>query len=124
MSCTPVKNYGFVKRLILWAGSAALIVTIISAISLFIVSYHEAYDKQDDLLQEGSGVLARTDVSNRHPGALWMDDDDFEDWFILDRRSPDSIAKAGSTIMVRTLHEGGQTIRAVLIRTCTKVLKP
>lgn len=113
MSCTPVKNYGFVKRLILWAGSAALIVTIISAISLFIVSYHEAYDKQDDLLQEVSGVLARTDVSNRHPGALWMDDDDFEDWFILDRRSPDSIAKAGSTIMVRTLHEGGQTIRAV-----------
>ena len=31
----------------------------------------------------------------------------------LDEDSPQSIAPAGSTVLVRTLHEGGQTIRAV-----------
>lgn len=113
MSANAEKNYGFVKRLLLWAGSAALVITVISAAVLFYVSYQKAYDEQDDLLQEVSGVLARIDVSTQHPGALWMDDDDFEDWFIVDDDSPQSIAKAGSTILVRTLHEGGQTIRAV-----------
>ena len=113
MSIIGEKHHGFVKRLLLWAGSAALVITIVSAAALFYVSYHKAYDEQDDLLEEVSGVLARIDVSREHPGALWMDDDDFEDWFIVDDDSPQSIAKAGSTILVRTLHKGGQTIRAV-----------
>lgn len=113
MLMRSVKHYGFVKRLLIWAGSAALIVTIVSAVSLFIASYHRAFDEQDDLLQEVTGVLARLDVSGRNPGALWMDDDDFEDWFTVDDHSPQSVAKAGSTILVRTLHEGGQTIRVI-----------
>lgn len=107
------KHYGFVKRLLIWAGSAALIVTILSVVSLFIASYHRAFDEQDDLLEEVTGVLARLDVSRRNPGALWMDDDDFEDWFTVDDHSPESVAKAGSTILVRTLHGGGKAIRVI-----------
>ena len=113
MSAPSNRNYGFVKRLLTWAASAAMVVTAVSAAALFYVTYEKAYDEQDDLLEEVSGVLARIDVSNKHPGALWMDDDDFEDWFIVDDDSPQSIAKAGSTILVRTLHKGGQTIRVV-----------
>ena len=114
MSAPSNHNYGFVKRLLTWAASAAMVVTAVSAAALFYATYEKAYDEQDDLLEEVSGVLARIDVSNKHPGALWMDDDDFEDWFIVDDDSPQSIAKAGSTILVRTLHKGGQTIRVVL----------
>ena len=113
MSAPSNHNYGFVKRLLTWAASAAMVVTAVSAAALFYATYEKAYDEQDDLLEEVSGVLARIDVSNKHPGALWMDDDDFEDWFIVDDDSPQSIAKAGSTILVRTLHKGGQTIRVV-----------
>ncbi len=113
MSAPSNHNYGFVKRLLTWAASTAMVVTAVSAAALFYVTYEKAYDEQDDLLEEVSGVLARIDVSNKHPGALWMDDDDFEDWFIVDDDSPQSIAKAGSTILVRTLHKGGQTIRVV-----------
>lgn len=113
MSPAQQKNYGFVKRLLVWAGTAALIMSLAAAASLFTLSYNEACDEQDDLLEEVTGVLARLDISSKHPSALWMDDDDFEDWFTLDEDSPQAIAPAGSTVLVRTLHKGGQTIRAV-----------
>ena len=113
MSPVQKKNYGFVKRLLVWAGTAALIMSLAAAASLFTLSYNEACDEQDDLLEEVTGVLARLDISSKHPSALWMDDDDFEDWFTLDENSPQAIAPAGSTVLVRTLHKGGQTIRAV-----------
>ena len=86
--------------------------SLAAAASLFTLSYNEACDEQDDLLEEVAGVLARLDISSKHPSALWMDDDDFEDWFTLDENSPQAIAPAGSTVLVRTLHKGGQTIRA------------
>ena len=113
MTKASSKHYGFVRRLLTWGGVAALIMSLAAAAALFATSYHEACDEQDDLLEEVAGVLARLDVSSKHPSALWMDDDDFEDWFTLDEDSPQSIAPAGSTVLVRTLHEGGQTIRAV-----------
>ena len=113
MSPVQKKNYGFVKRLLVWAGTAALIMSLAAAASLFTLSYNEACDEQDDLLEEVTGVLARLDIASKHPSALWMDDDDFEDWFTLDENSPQAIAPAGSTVLVRTLHKGGQTIRAV-----------
>ena len=103
MSPVQPKNYGFVKRLLVWAGMAALIMTLAAAASLFTLSYNEACDEQDDLLEEVTGVLARLDISSKHPSALWMDDDDFEDWFTLDEDSPQAIAPAGSTVLVRTL---------------------
>ena len=104
MSPVQKKNYGFVKRLLVWAGTAALIMSLAAAASLFTLSYNEACDEQDDLLEEVTGVLARLDISSKHPSALWMDDDDFEDWFTLDENSPQAIAPAGSTVLVRTLH--------------------
>ena len=113
MKAARFKQYGLVKRLLLCSGLAALVITIASAVGLFVITYNKAYDEQDDLLEEVSGILARLDVSSRHPGALWMDDDEFEDWFLLDEDSPQAIAKAGSTIVVRTLHKTGQTIRVV-----------
>ena len=113
MSIKSNTHYGFVKRLLGWSAAAALVMTMAAAVALFTAAYHEACDEQDDLLEEVSGVLARLDVSTRHPSALWMDDDDFDDWFMLDDQSPKSIASAGSTILVRTLHGGGKTIRAV-----------
>ena len=113
MTKASSKHHGFVRRLLTWGGVAALIMSLATAAALFATSYHEACDEQDDLLEEVAGVLARLDVSSKHPSALWMDDDDFEDWFTLDEDSPQSIAPAGSTVLVRTLHEGGQTIRAV-----------
>lgn len=113
MSQVQKKNYGFVKRLLVWAGTAALIMSLAAAASLFTLSYNEACDEQDELLEEVTGVLARLDISSKHPSALWMDDDDFEDWFTLDENSQQAIAPAGSTVLVRTLHKGGQTIRAI-----------
>ena len=92
MSPVQKKNYGFVKRLLVWAGTAALIMSLAAAASLFTLSYNEACDEQDDLLEEVTGVLARLDISSKHPSALWMDDDDFEDWFTLDENSPQAIA--------------------------------
>ena len=69
MSPVQKKNYGFVKRLLVWAGTAALIMSLAAAASLFTLSYNEACDEQDDLLEEVTGVLARLDIASKHPSA-------------------------------------------------------
>lgn len=106
-------SYSLTRRVLVWGLSIGIILSTLSAITLFVVTYDEARDNQDDQLEEVVGLLARVDVSSRHPDALWMDDEQFEDWFIVDEESAQSTAKAGSTILVRTLHGGGRAMRVV-----------
>ena len=117
------KPYSLTRRVLVWGISIGLIVTIIATAALFFITYKGAQDTQDDQLEEVVGLLARVDVSSRYPEALWMDDDQFEDWFIVDDDSAESIARAGSTVLVRTLHGGGRAMRVVLIATSTMVLR-
>lgn len=110
------KPYSLTRRVLVWGISIGLIVTIIATAALFFITYKGAQDTQDDQLEEVVGLLARVDVSSRYPEALWMDDDQFEDWFIVDDDSVESIARAGSTVLVRTLHGGGRAMRVVFDR--------
>lgn len=110
------KPYSLTRRVLVWGISIGLIVTIIATAALFFITYKGAQDTQDDQLEEVVGLLARVDVSSRYPEALWMDDDQFEDWFIVDDDSAESIARAGSTVLVRTLHGGGRAMRVVFDR--------
>lgn len=96
------------------AGLVALFLVFSSAV-LFAVSYHEAAEHQDDVLEETAGILARTNVVFREtPPAfevLYMDDDDFEERYLLDDSDPRAGVAQGDEILVNTLHKSGRALR-------------
>ena len=96
------------------AGLILLFLVISSAV-LFAVSYDEAADHQDDVLEETAGMLARSNVVFWHtPPAfevLYMDDDDFEDRFLLDEHDPRAGVAKNEEILVNTLHKSGRALR-------------
>lgn len=88
---------------------------VISGAVLFAVAYDEAADHQDDVLEETAGMLARSNVVFWHePPAfevLYMDDDDFEDRFLLRDSDPRAGVAKGEEILVNTLHKTGRALR-------------
>lgn len=107
-----MRSYSFVKRLAKWAIGLGLIISLATAAIVFYVAYDDAREQQDDLLKEVAWMLARLELSSNNPQALWMNNRDFEQWFAK-TQSANQVTKAGSIVLVRTLHDEGQTLRVV-----------
>lgn len=108
----PLKPYSLVRRLLTWGCLLTCVLSIATAGIVFAIAYDEARDQQDDLLEEVAWMLARLELSSYNPQALWMGENDFERWFEHEQRS-NAITPAGTTVLLRTLHDEGQTLRVV-----------
>ncbi|MDO5532109.1 ATP-binding protein [Sutterella sp.] len=114
------ENPSFTVRASLWAAGAVVAFSILASASVFAVSWFEARDSQEDRLEEVSGILARSRVAFSHRDgmfeALYMDDEDFEERFLLDSDDPAAELPAGADILIQTLHRTGRSLRVRLDR--------
>lgn len=109
-------NPSLTLRASLCAAAAVLAFAVVASVAIFGVSYIQAKDAQDDRLEEVAGILARSRIAfGRRDGgtfeALYMDDDDFEERYVVDPDSPEAELPAGSDILVHTLHKTGRALR-------------
>ena len=109
-------NPSLTLRASLCAAAAVLAFAVVASVAIFGVSCMQAKDAQDERLEEVAGILARSRIAfGRRDGgtfeALYMDDDDFEDRYVVDPDSPDAELPAGSDILVHTLHRTGRALR-------------
>lgn len=99
-------------RAMAWCGAVTLGFLVLAGGVLFAVSYEEAADAQEDVLEEAAGLLARANVAfSTEPArleVLYMDDDDFEDRYVLEHAPAPA---AGTDILVHTLHKSGRALQ-------------
>lgn len=111
-------NPSLTLRASLCSAGAVVAFSLIASASIFAVSYFEAKESQEDRLEEVAGVLARSRIAFGQKGssfeALYMDDDDFEERYILDDDDPRSGLPAGADILIQTLHRTGRALRVRL----------
>lgn len=128
-------NPRLVRRAGLWCAATLLVCCAVSAAASLAIGYERAVDIQDDLLEEVVGLLSRDVIGQKYRfrireltlggfygegsklaesieasdrAALTMDDDRFEDGFLLDEKDPRAVVHAGDAVLVRLLHKKGR----------------
>ena len=113
-------NPSFTLRASLCCAGAVVAFSLVASASIFAVSYFEAAESQEDRLEEVAGILARSRIAFSQKGnsfeALYMDDEDFEDRYIVDEDDPRAGLPAGADILIQTLHRTGRALRLRLER--------
>lgn len=113
------RNPSVTLRAGLACGCAVVLFTLAAGGLFFAEVYEEARDAQDDRLEEVAGMLARTRAafSPRHHGspafeALFMNDDDFEEKYLLPEGDPRAGLPANTDVLINTLHRNGRALPA------------
>lgn len=113
----PRRHPSITLRVSLACAAAVVLFSVASGAVIYAVALEQAQDAQDERLEEVVGTLARSRAAFAHrhrPSfqAFFMDDDDFDDRFMMDPKDPRAGLPPGRDVLIQTLHRNGRALPA------------